>query len=176
MAVNLNPDEITRLFDRPFGKAEKKAMAAAFVQCPAMIKALFDALPSAPARQAARMAWVVEEISGIRPALLDAHKSDMLSLVLHFDQQAVLRNLLKVLLLYSTEEAAATALFDRCMHLAANPVNDIAVRCNALSLAYHIAHQYLGLEQELYALAESYRHLGSPGFRIRIGKLLIRNT
>ncbi|HMM11673.1 MAG TPA: hypothetical protein PKE03_06225 [Bacteroidales bacterium] len=172
MAVNVNPDQISEPFAQPFGKAEQKAMAAAFVQKPDLISALFDALRSAPPRMAARMAWVVDEISCIGPELMDEHKNDIIALVINSDQQAVLRNLLKVMLLFSTSEAEATALFDRCMHLAANPINEITVRCNALSLAYHIALQYPGLEQEVYALAESLRHSNSAGLRSRIDKLL----
>ncbi len=147
-------------------------MAAAFVQHPAMIKALFGALPSAPDRQAARMAWVIEEISCLERAMLDAHKSDILTLLFHSDLQAVLRNLLKVLLLYSTDEAEATALFDRCIHLAANPVNDIAVRCNAFSLAHHIARQFPGLEQELFLLTDLLGRDVSVGLYSRTRKLL----
>ena len=68
----------------------------------------------------------------------------------------------------------ATALFNRCLHLASEDKNDVAVRCNALSLAQHIAMQYPGLEQELFVLAQNLQHEGSAGMQTRIRKLLIQ--
>jgi hypothetical protein len=179
MAIIHETNNLISLFARPFGNIEKKAIALAFVQHPAHLGQLLASTLAAPPRQAARMAWVIEEISSNWPEALEDFTDTIISLIIKTRQQAVLRNLLKVMLLYPISEANTTALFDRCLQLASGHENDVAVRCNALSLAYHIARQHHGLEQEVFALADNLRHEGGAGFRARTRKLLqelCRNT
>lgn len=161
-------------FTRPFGNPDKTAMAEAFIQNHFYIGQLLKAIDEVTPREAARMAWVMEEISAISPERLEKHKEIITALTLRSGSQPVLRNMLKVLLLYPVSDDMATALFNRCLHLASEDKNDVAVRCNALSLAQHIAMQYPGLEQELFVLAQNLQHEGSAGMQTRIRKLLIQ--
>ncbi|MBK9291922.1 MAG: hypothetical protein IPM52_09885 [Bacteroidetes bacterium] len=170
--MSSSKSELAALFARPFGNHEKKAIAAAVVQQPEQIGRLLDAISTAPPREAARMAWVVEEISANRPEALEDFTDAIIALVLTNGHQAVLRNMLKVLLLYRTNETFAMALFDRCLQLASAKENEVAVRCNALSLAHHIAMQHPGLEHEVFVLADNLRHEGSAGFRARTRMLM----
>jgi hypothetical protein len=160
-------------FTRPFGNPDKRAIAEAFIQNHFYIGQLLKAIEEVAPREAARMAWVVEEISAISPETLEEHKEIITALTLRSDSQPILRNMLKIMLLYPVSDDMATALFNRCLHLASDDKNDVAVRCNALSLAQHIAMQYPGLEQELFVLAQSLQHEGSAGMQTRIRKLLI---
>lgn len=166
-------DPLQQWFARPFGKGEKKAMSKAFLQNESSISHLLEAMEVAPKAEATRMAWLVEEMASGNPEALEPHKNTIITLILQSDLQPVLRNLLKAMLLYRIDEHIAIALYDRCLRLATNSKNEVAVRCNALSLAHHIAKQYHGLEQEVFALAESLQREGSAGLRARVRKLLM---
>lgn len=174
--MNNSPDVWLQGFARPFGNPEKKVIAAALIQQPALIGDLLNALSNSPTSSAARMAWVIEEISSVRPDVLIEHTETIMALIISSNQQAVLRNLLKVMQYYRISDLCLTILFDRCLRLASGQDMEVAVRCNALSLAYHIAMQYPGLEQELFVLAQSLQHEGSAGMQTRIRKLLLKTS
>lgn len=127
-----------------------------------------------PRRASECAAWLVDKCLLRWPALLEPYQAvahDMLFVGYH---PAVHRCLVKYLARIPIDEGLQMPLFELCLRLVTDSSKQLAIRCNAMSVACNIAVPEPDLREVLAEILEPYLRDASPAVRSRSRMVLAK--
>jgi hypothetical protein len=134
---------------------------------------LMNCLFSGNLRASQNAAWIASEIVRAHPSLVQSYSEQVASLACTNDvDEAVLRNVLRLLMAVTIPEVCHGALMNRCFELIESPARPPAIKANALSVLANFCTQYPEIMQELKIIIMGQFQHESPAFRSRAKKIL----
>lgn len=124
-------------------------------------------------RASQNAAWIASEIVRAKPAYMEDYFEQVTSLATdpHTDQ-AVLRNILRLLMAVTVPEAHHGTLMNRSFEIIESPAMPPAIKANALSILANFCKQYHEIRQELTFIINAQIQNESPAFKSRAQKIL----
>lgn len=164
--------QLLLLYGRPASKANNRMIAGLLIQRPEWIYNALTLMNENNSPIVSRIAWSLSDVSDLNPELLNPHIEALTDFLLTKPASGICRNLLRIIEKYPIQEPHWLPLFEQCLQWVQSTKTPVAVRCNAMTVAYRIGEQIPELLQELRLVISDHLAFGSKGFSSRSGKIL----
>jgi uncharacterized protein YbaR (Trm112 family) len=170
--ISVVSEQLLSLYNRPASKANNRMIAGLLIQRPEWIYNALALMHTSNSPIVSRIAWSLSDISDLHPELLNPHTEALTSYLLTNPSSGICRNLLRIIEKYPIQEPYWLPLFEQCLQWVKSDKTPVAVRCNAMTVAYRIGDQIPELLQELQLVIKDHLAFGSKGFTSRAAKTL----
>ncbi len=133
---------------------------------------LFEIFISEDNRLAQKASAVINHCIKREPKFLDQKYQDLLYLLDNPPHKTVMRNVLRMLQYVNIPQKWQGYFYNKCMALASNTRESIAVRVFSMQVIANIASGIPELESEIRALLVDHAQSDSPGIRARCRNIL----
>ena len=158
---------------REHSKENKDLILNYLIEHPQQVSNLMEVFFKSETMMVQRAAWVVGGLGEKRPELIKPYHAKMVAVLKGRDaQDAVKRNILRVLQFQEIEETLWGDLYDCCIRILTSNLEPVAVKVFAMTTAYNIVKEMPELKGELLVAVEDVIAEGTPGEKSRGQKIL----
>ncbi|HRX27944.1 MAG TPA: hypothetical protein P5235_01055 [Saprospiraceae bacterium] len=164
---------IEEALSQEHSKANATAIKNIILRNEKLIHDLMNLFLGSDYRLCQRSAFVVSLIGKEAPELLIPYHQDMVSALASSDNDAILRNTLRIFENISLNEDLEGILFENAYNLFDNPNHAIAIRVFAMTVCTNISKRYPELAQEMMVAIKLHNSTeAKPAYRSRARKCI----
>lgn len=154
-------------------KENKDLIHNYLLEHPKQVEELMEVFFEGETMMVQRAAWVVGSLGSEKPELIKPYFPKMITLLKEATtQDAVKRNVLRVLQFQEIEKSFWGELYDSCIRILMSSLEPVAVKVFAMTTAYNIVKELPELKGELLVAIEDVVAEGTPGEKSRGQKIL----